>query len=180
MISPFIVNFFSMCMICSLFASCSRNRDLQSLSWSKHFMTMGVDTVESELAHVSVETGGNSSLLQKENGKLNKDLVINELKKEVTNLPENNFPKDAADEWPAPKEVHSFYIVKYRSYDDPKLKVKFDQAEKELKRLKQAISQIKEKLRAKRVSERFYFFGDVPPNCGYFQVLYITPFLVST
>lgn len=62
-----------------------------------------------------------------------------------------NFPKDAVDEWPAPKQIHSFYFVRYRPYDDPKIKAKVDQADKEVQRKNQARFQIYEALKAKRV-----------------------------
>ncbi|KAI6690371.1 hypothetical protein NL676_027199 [Syzygium grande] len=66
---------------------------------------------------------------------------------------EVNFPKDAVDEWPAPKRIHTFYIVKYRSYEDPSIKVKIEQADKEIQRRNLAKFQITETLREKR-SER--------------------------
>ncbi|GMH05642.1 hypothetical protein Nepgr_007482 [Nepenthes gracilis] len=69
---------------------------------------------------------------------------------EGKNTTSADFPKDVVDEWPAPKQVHSFYFVKYRSYDDPKWKDKIDQAEKELQRKNQQRFQITEALKAKR------------------------------
>lgn len=140
-------------------------------------MDMGVDCLETELAHVSVETKteGNN-LLHKENVMLNQDSGIKfgshgteeTGKKDVSNLPENSIPKDAVDEWPAPKQMHIFHMVKYRSYDDQKTKVLLDEADKELKRINQARYQITEKLRAKRVSNgAFYPFLE----CGYFAEL---------
>ncbi|KAL5989854.1 hypothetical protein ACLOJK_010749 [Asimina triloba] len=61
-----------------------------------------------------------------------------------------NFPKDAVDEWPAPKQIHCFYFVRFRSYEDPKLKVKFDQADKEIQKKNQARYQLTEAIKAKR------------------------------
>ncbi|CAK9138237.1 unnamed protein product [Ilex paraguariensis] len=125
---------------------------------------MGVEVVKSEVAHVSVEDGSeeNTALLhEKEIGKMSQG-VLNEpikfgshgmeepVKGDANNVPEANFPKDAVDEWPAPKRIHSFYLVKYRSYDDQKLKSRLDQADKELQKKNQARYQITEKLRAKR------------------------------
>lgn len=124
-------------------------------------MDMGVDCLETELAHVSVETKTEGNiLLHKENGILNKDSGIKfgthgteeTGKKDVNNFPENSIPVDAVDEWPAPKQIHTFYMVKYRSYEDKKTKGLLDQADKELRNINQARSQIFEKLRAKRVS----------------------------
>lgn len=122
---------------------------------------MGVDHLETELAHVSVETKTEGNiLLHKENGILNQDSGIKfgshgteeTGKNDVNNLPENSISMDAVDEWPAPKQIHTFYMVKYRSYDDQKTKGLLDQADKELKNINQARYQMTEKLRAKRVS----------------------------
>ncbi|KAK3028415.1 hypothetical protein RJ639_039625 [Escallonia herrerae] len=123
---------------------------------------MVLEAVESELAHVPVEAGNeenNSMLHEKENGDMN---GLNEPIKfgthgadepvngETNIAAVNNLPKDAVDEWPAPKQYHYFYIMKYRSYDDQKLKVKLEQADNELRKLNQARFQVTEKLKAKR------------------------------
>lgn len=129
---------------------------------------MGVVPVKSELVHASVETGNEekSSLLhEKGNGEIIKGLNNesvkfssqgkDEPKKGGANtvvVNETNLPKDAVDEWPAPKQIHSFYFIKYRSYDDQQLRAKLDQADRELQRLNQNRFQITEKLRAERVS----------------------------
>ncbi len=115
---------------------------------------MGVNGVESELAHVSVESGSevnniNGGLGLSEPIKFGSHGTEEPIREANTN-PEANFPKDAVDEWPEPKQIHYFYFIKYRSYDDQKLKAKLDQADKDLQRLNQARSQITEKLRAKR------------------------------
>ncbi|KAA8523909.1 hypothetical protein F0562_010332 [Nyssa sinensis] len=126
---------------------------------------MDVEVVEPELAQVSVVTGSeeNSSLLQeKENEKMDQEPGINEpikfgshvidepVKGEGNHVPEANFPKDAVDEWPTAKQIHSFYFIKYRSYEDSKLKAKLEQADKDVHKKTQARSQIIEKLREKR------------------------------
>ncbi|KAK6157390.1 hypothetical protein DH2020_011638 [Rehmannia glutinosa] len=72
------------------------------------------------------------------------------VKGEVNNVSESNVPKDAVDEWPEPKQIHSFYIVRYRALEDQNLKAKLDVAEKELQKKNQARLQIVEKIRAKR------------------------------
>ncbi|XP_073110718.1 proton pump-interactor 1-like [Elaeis guineensis] len=64
-----------------------------------------------------------------------------------------NFPKDAVDVWPSPRQIHTFYFVKYRSYEDPKRKAMLEQADKEIQKKNQARFQITEALKAKR-SER--------------------------
>ena len=68
---------------------------------------------------------------------------------------DNGVPKDVKDEWPAPKEIHTFYYVKFRSYEDLQLKLKTDRADKDLQMKNQACYQIIEALRAKRVSLQF-------------------------
>ena len=126
---------------------------------------MGVEVVGFEAAPSPLEavTEPESALLHdKENGKLNQVPAVTEpikfgshgdepVKGEGNNV-SDNFPKDVVDEWPAPKQIHSFYFIKYRSYDDPKIKAKFDQADKEIQRRNQARYQITEALKAKKVS----------------------------
>ena len=129
---------------------------------------MGVEVVGFEAAPAPVEAGteAESALLHdKENGKLDQGPGVTEpikfgshgdepVKGEGNNV-SDNFPKDVVDEWPAPKQIHSFYFVKYRSYDDPKIKAKLDQADKEIQKRNQARFQITEGLRAKKVNQRF-------------------------
>ena len=129
---------------------------------------MGVEVVGSDMAQVSVDKVtevDNSFLHDKENGKLDKDPVHNEpikvgshgeepVKEEENNAADANFPKDAIDEWPAPKEIHSFYFVRCRPYDDPKIKAKIDQADKEMQKWNKARFLLTDELKAKRVSKR--------------------------
>lgn len=83
---------------------------------------------------------------------------------ENNNVLISDVPKDAAEEWPAAKHIHSFYFVKYRHLDDPKIKAKLDLAEKELEKLNKARAAVLDQLKAKRVRisvcKRFDFFGD--------------------
>lgn len=120
---------------------------------------MGVNGVESELAHVSVENGKVESGLNGGMGikesisfgaHVNGGVPVEKSK----NL-ETNFPKDAVDEWPEEKKFHYVYFVKYRSVEDQNLKSKLDQADKELTKLNQARNPITEKLRAQRVRRKF-------------------------
>ncbi|GAB2297673.1 hypothetical protein Dimus_031760 [Dionaea muscipula] len=53
---------------------------------------------------------------------------------EANNVLDPNILKDAADEWPITNQIHSFYFVKYRLYEDPNSRTKFDQADKELQK----------------------------------------------
>ncbi|XP_071905277.1 proton pump-interactor 1 isoform X1 [Coffea arabica] len=120
---------------------------------------MGVEVVESKLPHVSGETAGEENSLLKENGKISNVMGLSEpitfgshgmdepVKGEKNKAAEVNFPKDAVDEWPAPKQIHSFYFVRYRLHEDQKLKAKLDQADTELQKKNQARSQLIEKLR---------------------------------
>ncbi|RWW28941.1 hypothetical protein GW17_00006554 [Ensete ventricosum] len=60
-----------------------------------------------------------------------------------------NFPKDAMEEWPVAKKIHTFYFVKYRTIENPKLKAKIDHADKEITKSTQTRLQITEALKAK-------------------------------
>ncbi|CAL5393425.1 unnamed protein product [Camellia sinensis] len=126
---------------------------------------MDVEVVKSELVPVSVESGSeeNSSLLhEKENGTLNQETGLNEpikfgshgmdepVDREGSNIPVADFPKDVGDEWPEPKQIHSFYLVKYRTYEDPKLKAKVELADKDQQKKNQAKFQISDKFWAKK------------------------------
>ncbi|MQL87525.1 hypothetical protein Taro_020066 [Colocasia esculenta] len=73
-----------------------------------------------------------------------------------------SFPKDAVDEWPAPKQIHTFYFVKYQSYEDPKLKAKLEQADKEIQKRNKERFQITVTLKEKR-SERSNVISQLKP-----------------
>ncbi|XP_068639676.1 proton pump-interactor 1-like [Aristolochia californica] len=114
-----------------------------------------------------------------ENGKQNKGLQTEETiefgivdgQKGATNgpnnvesnpIPDGGFPKDAVDEWPAPKQIHSFYFVRFRNFEDPSLRTKIEQADKELQKKNQARSQLTEALRAKK-SDRAAIITQLKP-----------------
>ncbi|KAL5564388.1 hypothetical protein UlMin_027552 [Ulmus minor] len=119
----------------------------------------GFDMVE---APVEIVTGGdNSGLAEKENGKLHQGQISHEpikfgshgeepVKETENGISDANFPKDAVDEWPAPKQIHSFYFIRYRPYDDPKIKAKIDLASIEVEKRTQARLKITDALKAKR------------------------------
>ncbi|CAN4104190.1 unnamed protein product [Withania somnifera] len=124
---------------------------------------MGVD-VEAKLVHVPVEAGTEQINLLKENGKPYHGSGITEPikfgshgteepKEEASRIPVNNVPKDAVEDWPEPKKIHSFYTVKFRRFEDPKLRAKIELGEKELQKKNQTRSQIIEKLKAKRAEK---------------------------
>lgn len=120
---------------------------------------MGIDGVESELAHVAVENGTKEISLNghvdgNESGTHGTESV------RVETTPATSFPKDAVDEWPEEKKFHSVYFVKYRTVEDQNLKAKLDSADKELRKLNQARDPITEKLRAKR-TERAQVIGQL-------------------
>lgn len=121
---------------------------------------MGVEVVGFEAVQGpsgAMTEGGHSA---NENGKLdqgNEPIKFGShgdesVKKEVNEVSVANFPKDAVDEWPAPKQTHSFYFVRYQTYDDPKIKAKVDQVSREVETRNNARSQIIDALKAKRVS----------------------------
>lgn len=115
---------------------------------------MGVEVVESDLASVD-EIGNEVDASLTEDGNMNMkfgshgadESSIGELNK----LSEANLPNNAVDEWPEPTQIHSFYIVRYRTLEDQKLKAKLNAAEKELHKMNQARFEILEKLKTKRV-----------------------------
>lgn len=123
---------------------------------------MGFEMVQGPLENGA--EGGKAVLYEKEDGKLEQDLGAGEpikfgshgdesAKGEGNDVSDSNAPKDAVEEWPAPKQIHSFYFVRCRPYDDPSIKSKIDQLDKEISKKNQARFQITEALKAKR-SER--------------------------
>ncbi|KAL0353762.1 UNVERIFIED_CONTAM: Proton pump-interactor 1 [Sesamum angustifolium] len=121
---------------------------------------MGVEIVDSNLPVIETGNEANVSVVnEKVNIKFGSHVVDEPVKGEANKVSESNLSKDAVDEWPEPKQIHSFYIVRYRALEDQKLKAKLDVAEKELQKKNQARSQIVEKIRAKRVSYGNFYFG---------------------
>ncbi|CAN1169776.1 Proton pump-interactor 1 [Linum perenne] len=122
---------------------------------------MGVEVVVSETAQVPIEAVAEAekpTLDVKENGK---EPVFNEAikfgshekeveKGDVADVVNPNLPKDAAEEWPAPKQIHTFYFVRCRPYDDPKIKAKFDLVDKEIAKKNEAMARVNDRIRAKR------------------------------
>ncbi|XP_043689865.1 proton pump-interactor 1-like [Telopea speciosissima] len=140
---------------------------------------MGVEVVADDFTQAPVKDGANAEhgiLNEKESivpnqeaGGLDEPIIFGShgthapVKGEVDSaLDDKNFPKDAVDEWPAPKQIHYFYFVKYRAYDDPKLKAKLDQADKEVQKKSQARFQIIEALKAKK-SDRAQVIAQLKP-----------------
>ena len=126
---------------------------------------MAVEVVGFEMVQGPMDTGaegGKPILNEKEHGKLEKDSSAaikfgshgNESAKgEGNKASDSSVPKEAAEEWPAPKQIHSFYFVRCRPYEDPHIKSKIDQLDKEITKKNQARYQVTEALKAKR-SER--------------------------
>ncbi|KAE8713641.1 Proton pump interactor 1 isoform 2 [Hibiscus syriacus] len=90
---------------------------------------MGVEVVEPDMALLSVDK-------EPDKGENNASNVI--------------FPKDAVDEWPAPKQIHSFHFIRYRLYEDLAIKVKIEQADKEVQKWNKARFKLTEELKVKR------------------------------
>jgi len=67
-------------------------------------------------------------------------------------VPDSDVPKDAVEEWPAPKQIHYFYFVRFRPYDDPTIKANLDKLDKEMSQKNQARIKVTDALKAKRVS----------------------------
>ncbi|KAF5202341.1 Proton pump-interactor [Thalictrum thalictroides] len=141
---------------------------------------MGVEVVAADITQEPVKAGieGEGVFENKEDhGKLNKESITEGVAESIkfgshgTDVPAKedgevvvnaNFPKDAVDEWPEPKQIHAFYLVKFRPFEDPKLKIKIDQAEKEIQKKNQARFQLTEALKAKR-SERSQIISQLRP-----------------
>lgn len=127
---------------------------------------MTVEVVGFEMVPGPVENiaeGEKSVSHETENGKLEQEPGAAEpvksgsdgneaAKAEVDGVPDSSGPKDATEEWPAPQQIHSFYFVRFRPYDDPDIKSKVDKLDKEIYLTNQARFQITEALKAKRVS----------------------------
>lgn len=77
-------------------------------------------------------------------------------KKEVNTLSENSIPKDAIDEWLAPKQIHTFYMIIYHLYDNHKTKCQLDQTDREFKKLNQTRFRLTEKIITKNLSNIFF------------------------
>ncbi|KAK8300566.1 hypothetical protein V6Z11_D05G394800 [Gossypium hirsutum] len=123
---------------------------------------MGVEVVDSDLAQLSIDkvTEVDKSFLH-ENRKLDKDPVYNNPidvdshseepdKEEENGASDPDFPKDAVIEWPAPKQIHSFHFIRYCFYEDPAIKAKLDQADKEIQKWNKARFKLTDELKAKR------------------------------
>uniref|UniRef100_A0A1J3ISI6 Proton pump-interactor 1 n=1 Tax=Noccaea caerulescens TaxID=107243 RepID=A0A1J3ISI6_NOCCA len=99
---------------------------------------------------VSIKFGSHGEAPKKTEEKTNNNVLISDV------------PKDAAEEWPAAKQIHSFYFVKYRHYEDPKIKAKLEAADKELEKLSKARGAVLDELKAKR-AERSELFDLLDP-----------------
>ena len=124
---------------------------------------MAIEVAGFEMVQGPVENGSEGDKSVKENGNLEQDSGVSEsikfgthgddpAKAEGNGVSDSNVPKDAVEEWPAPKQIYSFYFVRFRSYDDPNIKSKIDQLDREINKKNQARFQITEALKAKRVS----------------------------
>lgn len=123
---------------------------------------MGFEMVQGPGPFENGAEGGKSVLHEKENGKLDQDVGAGKpikfgshgdesaAKGEGNDVSDSNVPKDVGEDWPAPKQIHSFYFVRCRPYDDPTIKTKIDQFDKEISKINQGRFQITEALKAKR------------------------------
>ncbi|XP_010537017.1 PREDICTED: proton pump-interactor 1 isoform X2 [Tarenaya hassleriana] len=80
----------------------------------------------------------------------------------ISSVFSSDAPKDAAEEWPADKRIHTYYFVRYRPYEDPKIKAKLEQADKELQKLNRARAGIVDELKSKRAA-RSELFDQLEP-----------------
>ncbi|XP_074311102.1 proton pump-interactor 1-like [Silene latifolia] len=121
---------------------------------------MGVEVEGSELPKVNEEA--KVVVHDMENGITNESEPITfgsqgcdeeQPKEEAKNVSNTNLPKDATDEWPAEPQVHSFWIVKYRPYEDPKLKSEIEQLEKDIQKKSAQINLIYDEINPKRAEK---------------------------
>ncbi|XP_010260223.1 PREDICTED: proton pump-interactor 1-like [Nelumbo nucifera] len=129
---------------------------------------MVVEVLAADFTQVPVKDGSD----EKGSAKLNQGSGLDEpikfgshgndgaIKAEMETI--SDVPKDAVDEWPAPKQIHTFYFVKFRSYEDPKLRAKIELADKELQKRTQSRIQINDSIRAKR-AERAQVIAQLKP-----------------
>lgn len=126
---------------------------------------MGVEVAGSDAPKVNGEV--NTKVHDQDNGKIDFSEVITfgshvdepQSKGETTNDVENaNFAKNAVDEWPEAPQTHYFWFVKYRPIEDPSLKAKLDQTDKEIQKKKQHIDKLYEDLNAKKVKLSHFIF----------------------
>lgn len=117
---------------------------------------MDVEVVKSDLAQLSMESASEENVIMhqgigpSEPIKFGSHGVDEPVNIEEISASVADFPKDVVDEWPEAMKTHSFFFVKYRSYDDPKLKVALENAESDLQKKIQARSQLIEKVKAKK------------------------------
>lgn len=119
---------------------------------------LGADVTLGQVKTVIDEEGNmeNSRRMNKADGSEKSDLangssVVNGETKDIEHVPDSAGPKDAVDEWPENKPTHYLYFIRYRSYEDPKMKTKIEHADREVQKKTQARIQITEALRIKRV-----------------------------
>jgi len=116
---------------------------------------MGMEVVGAETAPAEVKVSdGEVNLFQEKESKATakeREEAAVFGSETTTNVADLAPPKDAKDEWPEPKQTYAFYFVKIRSFEDPKLRAKLEQADKEFQKKIQARSKLIEALRAKKV-----------------------------
>jgi len=127
---------------------------------------MGMEVVGAETAPAEVKVSdGEVNLFQEKESKATakeREEAAVFGSETTTNVADLAPPKDAKDEWPEPKQTYAFYFVKIRSFEDPKLRAKLEQADKEFQKKIQARSKLIEALRAKK-SERSSIISELKP-----------------
>ncbi|PAN12024.1 hypothetical protein PAHAL_2G236600 [Panicum hallii] len=127
---------------------------------------MGMEVVGAETAPAEVKVSdGEVNLFQEKESKATakeREEAAVFGSETTTNVADMAPPKDAKDEWPEPKQTYAFYFVKIRSFEDPKLRAKLEQADKEFQKKIQARSKLIEALRAKK-SERSSIISELKP-----------------
>ncbi|KAK4285944.1 hypothetical protein QN277_002569 [Acacia crassicarpa] len=121
---------------------------------------MAVEVAGFEMVQGPLEKGAEGEkvvLPGKENGHLEKDPEVAESIKlgsyEDEPTKEGNEISDSSarnEDWPAPKQIHSFYFVKFRPSEDPNIKSRVDQLDIEISMQNKTRFEFIEAIKAKR------------------------------
>ncbi|KAI9083562.1 hypothetical protein K1719_034504 [Acacia pycnantha] len=121
---------------------------------------MAVEVAGFEMVQGPLEKGAEGEkivLPGKENGHLEKDPEVAESIKFGSHEDEptkewNEILDSSArnEDWPAPKQIHSFYFVKFRPYEDPNIKSRVDQLDIEISMQNKTRFELTEAIKAKR------------------------------
>ncbi|ONM21577.1 Proton pump-interactor 1 [Zea mays] len=126
---------------------------------------MGMEVVGAEAAPAEIKVSDDVNLFQEKESKATakeREEAAVFGSETTTNVTDLAPPTDVKDEWPEPKQTYAFYFIKVRSFEDPKLRAKLEQADKEFQKKIQARSKLIEAVRAKK-AERSSIIAELKP-----------------